>query len=306
MNRTIIIGDIHGCHDELIALLKKCERKPSDEVISIGDMVDRGPKPWEVVEFFLGDPNACAILGNHEDKHIQIRQGKFTASHSQFITRNQMGEHYDEAVDYFETLPLWEERGGYHLIHAGALPDVPIPEQEKNVLVRAKMPWMKNVFDKSSPSWWTKYQSEVKVVYGHSIHESPHTENGTVGIDTGCYEGKNLTAFILPEGRFVQVEAKMNYWSDVSRRYQNLWEKERPSPPQKPKQQNGNTPLGRLEIEGILLNGDWVKEQSTETKPGAWVWKALQFLDEMSQKGELQTLEAAKMVVREVLRNRQQ
>ena len=52
MKRTIIIGDIHGCYDELIALLKKCERKPSDEVISIGDMVDRGPKPWEVVEFF--------------------------------------------------------------------------------------------------------------------------------------------------------------------------------------------------------------------------------------------------------------
>ena len=61
--RTLVIGDIHGCWDELQELLDACERRPEDEVLSLGDMVDRGPKPLEVVRFFMTDPTASAILG---------------------------------------------------------------------------------------------------------------------------------------------------------------------------------------------------------------------------------------------------
>ena len=248
MNRTIIIGDVHSCYDELIALLEKCERKPSDEVVSIGDMVDRGPKPCEVVEFFSNGKNTCAILGNHEDKHIRIRKGEFGPSPSQFSTKEQMGTHYDKAVDYFETLPLWEERGGYLLVHAGARPNIPVHEQERNVFLRSK------------PGWWTTFNDTIKVIYGHYKHNVPHEENGTTGIDSGCYQGGKLTAFILPEGRFVQVDAKTDYWGIVSSQYQKEWVKwreEKTGKPQKPQKQK--TKLGHIEVEGVLLNGDWVK-----------------------------------------------
>lgn len=286
MKRTIIIGDIHGCYDELVALLKKCERKPSDEVISIGDMVDRGPKPWEVVEFFLGDPNACAILGNHEDKHIRIREGEFGPSRSQFITKKQMGTHYEKAVDYFETLPLWEEREGYLLVHAGARPNIPVHEQEKDVLIRSK------------PGWWTTFNDTIKVIYGHYKHEAPHVENGTIGIDTGCYQGRKLTAFILPESCFVQVDAKTDYWGGiVLNKYQKEWAKWREEKTGKPQKQK--TKLGHLEVDGIQLNGDWVKEQYPEKAPGLWVREVLQLLDEKNQEEEFQTLEAAERAVQE-------
>src|SRR3990167_4499879 len=56
-----IVGDIAGRYDQLLALLKKM---PDDEVISIGDMIDRGPKSKEVIEWFM--KNGKAILGNHE------------------------------------------------------------------------------------------------------------------------------------------------------------------------------------------------------------------------------------------------
>ena len=67
------------------------------------------------------------------------------------------------------------------------------------------------------------------------------------------------------------------------------------------KPQKQKTKLGHLKIEGILLNGDWVKEQYPEKAPELWIREVLQLLDEMNQKGELQTLEAAKMVVQKVV-----
>ena len=74
--RTIIVGDIHACWQELQRLLERCGRTSEDEVVSVGDLVDRGPEPAEVVRFFREDGNAIAILGNHEDRHVRIVDGE--------------------------------------------------------------------------------------------------------------------------------------------------------------------------------------------------------------------------------------
>jgi hypothetical protein len=62
-----IIGDIAGQYD---AFLKLVEKMPAGKVISVGDLVDRGPKSKEVVEWFMNNPEAEAIYGNHE--HLMI------------------------------------------------------------------------------------------------------------------------------------------------------------------------------------------------------------------------------------------
>ncbi len=69
MNRKIIIGDIHGCFYELQCLLDKIGPNKDDEIISVGDFVDRGPSSLEVVKFFRQNQNTVAIKGNHERKH---------------------------------------------------------------------------------------------------------------------------------------------------------------------------------------------------------------------------------------------
>ncbi len=89
------MGDIHACWDEFRRLLEACGRRAEDEVVSIGDLVDRGPDPLPVVEFFMNDPNAAAILGNHEDKHIRTRTGELQPALSQQIAKLQMGASYD-------------------------------------------------------------------------------------------------------------------------------------------------------------------------------------------------------------------
>ena len=59
-----IISDIAGNYKTLMALLEKMPQ--DEEIISVGDMVDRGPRSKEVIEFFMNNENATAIMGNHE------------------------------------------------------------------------------------------------------------------------------------------------------------------------------------------------------------------------------------------------
>ncbi|HEY2364743.1 MAG TPA: metallophosphoesterase, partial [Polyangiaceae bacterium] len=97
MNRTIVIGDLHGCFDEARALLDLLHREwavaDDDRVIFAGDLVDRGPKPRECVELAM---NHEAILGNHEEKHLQQRKRKDEdLSPDHLATRRALSdEHY--------------------------------------------------------------------------------------------------------------------------------------------------------------------------------------------------------------------
>ncbi len=77
--KTLIVGDIHGCWSEFQSLLDRAALGTDDQIISIGDMVDRGPESPRVLEFFRDTPNARAIMGNHEMKHIHAAGGETEA-----------------------------------------------------------------------------------------------------------------------------------------------------------------------------------------------------------------------------------
>src|SRR5262249_38070697 len=77
MRRHMIGGDVQGCLDELQLLLERLHFDPSAEVlISVGDIVDRGPKIKETVEFLFSLPSFFMVLGNHEDKLLRYLEGK--------------------------------------------------------------------------------------------------------------------------------------------------------------------------------------------------------------------------------------
>ena len=69
--RDFVVGDLHGCYDELFALLKhvKFDYK-NDRVFSTGDLIDRGPKSEECLQL-LSKPWFFSVLGNHEDLLIE-------------------------------------------------------------------------------------------------------------------------------------------------------------------------------------------------------------------------------------------
>jgi len=76
MARTIIVGDVHGCYETLQMLLREIQLTDEDRLISIGDLVDKGPRIRETLDFFLTRPRTHIIMGNHEYHFIDyFREG---------------------------------------------------------------------------------------------------------------------------------------------------------------------------------------------------------------------------------------
>ena len=216
--RTLVIGDIHGCFEELIELVELFAPTPQDRIISVGDLIDRGPYPKKCVEYFMNHPQADVIMGNHEDKHIRIYDGELEPSLSQTVCIEQLGSYWKEAVEFFRSLPLYLHLSGFWIVHAGILPKVHPKLQPRNTLLRGKMPWMKNSYDKRYGGWWKHYTGSIPVVYGHSVFNDVNIEFNTYGLDTAACRGNLLSGLILESRTILQVRAKKDYWQEQTAR----------------------------------------------------------------------------------------
>ncbi|MBI9030770.1 metallophosphoesterase [bacterium] len=236
---ALIIGDIHGCYDELVELINKSGvRVGKDIIISVGDMVDRGYKSYEVIKFFKQTPNTFSIMGNHEMKHLKKKmiQGSLfdKQDFSGELQRLMLpDEDYKEMVEFFSTLPLYIEltlanKIKYLIVHAGwhrYIVKDDIHFDSKNYkLMSEDVKYVLGVgskgregFDNKSFPWFNTLPNIYKVVYGHTKYETVERglNNNVFGIDTGCYEGRHLSALLLPSEKIVQVEAKRDYYKQI-------------------------------------------------------------------------------------------
>jgi len=97
--RHIIIGDIHGCIDELKLLIQKLELQQDDHLYFIGDLIDRGPDSPGVVKYArtLSEKyQVVLILGNHEEKFLRYLHNK---AHDFYAMKNMKGiEEFDKLI----------------------------------------------------------------------------------------------------------------------------------------------------------------------------------------------------------------
>ncbi|MEO3782633.1 metallophosphoesterase family protein [Actinocorallia sp. B10E7] len=217
MGRTIIVGDIHGCFDELLELLKRVDLGPDDLLVGVGDLVDRGPAPGDVVDFFRERPNSVALMGNHERKHVR---GIF--SYAQEITRLQLGARYAEAVDWMRTLPYHFENEHVRVVHAAMVPGVPLTEQKEEILCGSTRGERELAALFPGGHWHDHYTDSKPVVFGHHVTgREPMIRDGRVfGLDTGACHGWNLTALCVPEFTVHSVPAHADHWTTAKRRWQ--------------------------------------------------------------------------------------
>ncbi|MCW8139309.1 MAG: serine/threonine protein phosphatase [Planctomycetota bacterium] len=214
--RTIVVGDLHGCHDEALDLLDRLAVTSSDRVIFAGDLVDRGPKPRECVELAMRHE---AILGNHEEKHLQQRRRapeRLSPDHAR--TRAALDERH---LDWLAGLPLFLRlpEHGAAVVHAGLLPGRTLEEQLPHTLLHAQCvspPATKSHWpSKAPPGWrfWTQHwRGPERVIFGHTVLDRPLLGAHAVGIDTGCVHGRALTAVVLPGWELVSVPARRDWW----------------------------------------------------------------------------------------------
>lgn len=215
--RTFVVGDIHGCFDELMELTKQMDLQHEDMLISLGDVVDRGNKSKEVYEYFANRPNSKVLIGNHERKHQNT-----ILSYAQEIVKVQFGEGYTDFLKWVDTLEYYHETEDAIIVHAFFEHDVALKDQRQDVL-SGSTSGERYLEKKYTPNtYWNEYYTGTKpIIYGHHVvGDEPKIMHNTFGIDTGCCHGQYLTAIELPGFTIHQVKAKKDYWKEEQRLWQ--------------------------------------------------------------------------------------
>lgn len=222
--RTLVVGDIHGCFDELLALINAAGISEFDRIVCVGDLIDRGPQSWEVVDFFRSKPDVRqSVCGNHEWKHILHADDPNFPSRQGAATRRSIGsKNYTEAIEYFRALPLWLDLPEVLVVHAGIDPILLLEETDPKLIMGVNSR-NRVGFDGLSPWWFddTRLLFSKPVVFGH--HVFPNVARGVRGnvwgINTGAGYGAPLTGLLLPEFRIVSVPTA-NHIANIRRRWQ--------------------------------------------------------------------------------------
>ena len=239
ITRTVVVGDVHGCLEELDQLLVKLRLKPDDRLVFCGDLIDRGPDPVGVVRR-VRELGAVSVQGNHCEKHLRYRRhakralaepGYKNPMRPMFGPKLEQHNSFSEADWHFmEAMPLYIRIDNWVVLHAGLQPGIQIEAQKPNVLVRMRylkldtgkmLKLGQELADPATAAFWsTVWTGPENVIYGHHVHrgvaiDEPAPGVKCIGIDTGCVFGRSLTAAVLEDGTlkgFVDVPAKDTYY----------------------------------------------------------------------------------------------
>ncbi len=233
------IGDVHGCVDELAALLAGLGYQVADDrstavhpdgrrAFFVGDLVDRGPDSPGVLRLVMGmvrDGTASCVPGNHENKLQRALQGRnVQVSHGLAETLAQLEHEPDEfrtqVVDFIDGLISHAvlDDGRCVVAHAG------LPERLQNRssgAVRSFALYGDTTGETDEYGlpvrypWADDYRGTATVVYGHTPVLHAEWVNNTICIDTGCVFGGRLTALRYPERELVSVPAARIYYEPV-------------------------------------------------------------------------------------------
>ena len=241
-----IIGDVHGCFDELVELLTllgysvekqsnvpgslaySVKRPEGRKVVFLGDLVDRGPKIPEVLRLVMSMVQAGTALcvpGNHDIKLMRKLRGKDVqithglADSLQQLDKEspefrvQVSDFLDELVSHYVL-----DDGKLVVAHAGMKEEM---QGRGSGKVRDFALYGETTGETDEfglpvrYNWAAEYRGKAMVVYGHTPVPQPDWLNRTINIDTGCVFGGNLTALRYPEKELVSVAVHETYAQPV-------------------------------------------------------------------------------------------
>jgi serine/threonine protein phosphatase 1 len=215
--RLIAVGDIHGCHNEFSDLLDLVKPEAGDRLVLLGDLVNRGPSSIKVIDL-ARQAGAISLLGNHE-----LRLMKFRKTGDKKYLKEHDLETFDslrpEDWAFLEAMPLTFEEPELNtvFVHGGFLPSEAWQKQAAEVITRIQVvdrdgKPRKRADEPEAPAWADLWGGPPFVVYGHTPRPEVYKLKWSIGIDTGCVMGGQLTAYVLPERRILQVKARQRYF----------------------------------------------------------------------------------------------
>ena len=232
-----IIGDVHGCFDELAELLEQLGYQPAEgglylppegrKLIFVGDLVDRGPKSPEVMRLVMGmveAGRAIAVPGNHDVKFMRAIWGKKVQTSHGLAESLQQFQAYEEhyrgfsrcAAEFIDKLVSHYvfDDGKLVVAHAGMKESMQGRGSGKVREFALFGETTGEIDEFGLPvryPWAQEYRGRALVVYGHTPVPEAEWLNRTIDIDTGCVFGGKLTALRYPELELLSVPARQTY-----------------------------------------------------------------------------------------------
>jgi hypothetical protein len=211
MARTIVVGDIHGCYDELVELLEKVCLGSNDRVVSVGDLIVKGPKNKEVLDLFSNDDRFWSVIGNHDLKVLNFWRGEETfLKESQKQACRELDSDKNRYALYLESLPFMLNLNSHAVVHAGIRPGIPLAKQSPQDLIELRTLGDDRTSRDGVP-WYEQYEIGPTILFGHWPSPAPRKSRNAIGLDTGCVYGHQLTAYVLENNEFIQVQARKIY-----------------------------------------------------------------------------------------------
>jgi protein phosphatase len=240
-----IIGDVHGCCDELEALLRNLgyviagaadgplsgplyAHPAGRKAAFVGDLVDRGPRILDtlrLVRTMVATNNALCVPGNHDVKLLKKLQGNqvqithglaqtmaeidAVAESERPLLIEQLSAFLDGLVSHYVL-----DDGKLVVAHAGMKAEFQgrASSRVRDFALYGETTGESDEFGLPVRcNWASEYRSSAMVVYGHTPVGEPEWLNRTVNVDTGCVFGGKLTALRYPEMEFISVTAAKTY-----------------------------------------------------------------------------------------------
>ncbi len=241
---TWVVGDIHGCADELARLVEHLGLARDDRLVSVGDLFHRGPDSVGVIGI-LRELRAQFVLGNHElavlrriglaptTWNANVRpplRTKFPPLDAEDLAGDGHTpcdvppEHRAALLEFLQThsgfalrhtqiehAELTRDARPWVVVHAGLVPGLALEKQSLRDLTT-----LRRTSARGQPWWYEDYDQPELVLFGHTPSPLPrvHTRRGRVlaiGLDTGCVYGGKLTAYCPEFGEFRSVSAARAY-----------------------------------------------------------------------------------------------
>lgn len=207
--KRYVVGDIHGCYEQLKQLLVKIKADAGDSeyrIIFVGDYVDRGPNSAGVIRLVrsLQEQGHYCIMGNHED---MLLMGEYTYARETF---DSFPDRIipEDVSKWMQMLPKYYEDDTIIVVHAGVQPDVPMEYQKDDWLM-----WIR--YDRGRAA---NLGNGKHLYHGHTPFLSiiPEGSVDRTNVDTGCVFKGYLTAAVVGEdGKPVDFLRVPNFDSPV-------------------------------------------------------------------------------------------
>jgi len=215
--RRMVVGDVHGGYEELLALVERVALKESDRLVCVGDLVVKGEKNREVLDLFMRDARFSSVLGNHDRALVEHWKGaRAELKPAQERCRAELEDGRERYAAFLGGLPAYIDLGSHVVVHAGLRPGVALAAQSIEDLTELRTLGPDRT-SREGTAWYEVYDGDRIALFGHWPTWPPRRGPRAIGLDTGCVYGYRLTAYVVETEEFFSVPALRAYDSPKQR-----------------------------------------------------------------------------------------